>query len=56
MNDDERAMKELLEEWCLREEGTSLIYFLSKHRRPDEPVLELIRRVYKAVECQAPKK
>lgn len=50
--EDQREMKALLEEHCDKI-GCSLVSFLSRFRKPDEPVGKLIERAYEWLEKQA---
>ena len=47
--EEQKVMKELIEEVCAKW-GISFISLLSQHRRVDEPVGELIERVYRGIE------
>ncbi len=49
VTEDQKAMKELLEAYAI-EHGMSLVSLLARYRRVDEPLPDLIERVYKKVE------
>lgn len=49
MTEDQRAMKELLEDYCVKL-NVSLVSFLAHYRKVDEPIGDLIERVYTVVE------
>ncbi len=49
MTEDQKAMRELLEGWCL-DHGMTLVSLLSRYRRVDEPMGVLVERVYLLIE------
>jgi hypothetical protein len=55
MTDEQRVMKQLLEEHC-RRIGVTLVKLLSWDRRIDEPLGDCIERLYKKVEADQTRK